>query len=103
MIDLAFLDRQTMGDADLRRDLLALFAEQVERQMETLASTDPQTQREAAHTLKGASLAVGANDLAALAGEAETAAAAGRLDAALVAAVAAAAQAARAAALAACG
>jgi HPt (histidine-containing phosphotransfer) domain-containing protein len=64
-IDLVHLSRQTAGDRDLERELLALFADQCVRQLQTIldaASID--LRRDAAHTLKGAARAVGAWDVA---------------------------------------
>jgi HPt (histidine-containing phosphotransfer) domain-containing protein len=65
-IDRAHLDAQTFGDADLARELLALFAVQCAR-LAPLAADEAapvQARRDAAHTLKGAALGIGARRLA---------------------------------------
>jgi HPt (histidine-containing phosphotransfer) domain-containing protein len=60
-IDLDHLARQTGGDQDLERELLALFAQQCVRHLRTIhQAQDTQTRRDAAHTLKGAARAIGA-------------------------------------------
>lgn len=60
-IDTAYLSRQTGGDHELERELLALFAQQCAAHLRTIhGSADTQTRLEAAHTLKGAARAVGA-------------------------------------------
>lgn len=60
-IDLAHLARQTGGDHDLERELLALFAQQCVRHLRTIhAGGDARTRIDAAHTLKGAAQAIGA-------------------------------------------
>ena len=60
-IDLHHLSRQTLGDRDLEREILALFVRQSamlsERIRTTMAETDC---RDIAHTLKGSARAVGA-------------------------------------------
>jgi HPt (histidine-containing phosphotransfer) domain-containing protein len=60
-IDLVHLARQTGGDEALERELLALFAEQCQRQITIIHELGDCLRRaDAAHTLKGAALAVGA-------------------------------------------
>lgn len=60
-IDLVHLARQTGGDHDLERELLALFAQQCVRHLRTIhAGADIRTRMDAAHTLKGAARAIGA-------------------------------------------
>lgn len=60
-IDLVHLARQTGGDQDLERELLALFAQQCVRHLRTIhAAEDARIRMDAAHTLKGAALAIGA-------------------------------------------
>lgn len=60
-IDLAHLARQTGGDHDLERELLALFSQQCVRHLRTIhAASDAQARIDAAHTLKGAASAIGA-------------------------------------------
>jgi len=69
VLDRAYLERQTFGDADLARELLALFEGQCEKLAPVVA--DPgktlQTRADAAHTLKGGARAVGACSVADLA------------------------------------
>eukprot|EP01036_Dinobryon_divergens_P015116 gene15116-20449_t len=60
-IDLAHLARQTGGDHDLERELLALFAQQCVHHLRTIhQAEDSRARMDAAHTLKGAARAVGA-------------------------------------------
>ena len=60
-IDLVHLARQTGGDQDLERELLALFAQQCVRHLRTIhGGADMQVRLDAAHTLKGAARAIGA-------------------------------------------
>ncbi|MGF3027459.1 Hpt domain-containing protein [Methylobacterium aquaticum] len=84
LLDRAHLDRQTFGDADLAREVLALFAEQCARLMPDLvppriagADPAPEARADLAHTLKGSALGVGADRVAALAGRLEAALRAG--------------------------
>lgn len=73
-VDLVHLRRYTMGNIELEREVLGMFADQT---IETLASLrhaeSAKSWREAAHTLKGAALAVGAWRVAASSQQAETA------------------------------
>ncbi len=73
-IDRAALDAQTGGDADLAREVLALFAGQCRSILPRL--TDPALPRgeraDLAHTLKGSAAGVGAGRIHALADAAET-------------------------------
>jgi HPt (histidine-containing phosphotransfer) domain-containing protein len=74
VLDLVHLARQTFGDRDLEREVLALFEAQCRRLLPILAGAGREGERsDAAHTLKGAARAVGAWRLAALADELETA------------------------------
>ena len=74
LLDLVHLARQTFGDRELERELLALFEEQCRRLLPVLAGCGPVTERsDAAHTLKGAARAVGAWRLAAIADTFESA------------------------------
>lgn len=59
-IDLVHLARQTGGDHELERELLALFSQQCVRHLRTIHGGDARARIEAAHTLKGAAGAVGA-------------------------------------------
>ncbi|WP_248306884.1 Hpt domain-containing protein [Bosea sp. AAP35] len=60
-IDLDHLARQTGGDQELERELLALFAQQCVRQLRSIhQAPDAGSRMDAAHTLKGAALAIGA-------------------------------------------
>ena len=64
-IDLVHLARQTGGDDVLEQELLALFAEQCQRQITIIReAADRMKCADAAHTLKGAALAVGAWNVA---------------------------------------
>ena len=72
-IDTAHLNRMTLGDASLEREVLAMFSAQAVRLIGTLAnlSSDPGT---LAHTLKGSARAIGAFRVADAAEALETAA-----------------------------
>lgn len=60
-IDLDHLARQTGGDQELERELLALFAQQCVRHLRTIhQAQDAGSRIDAAHTLKGAARAIGA-------------------------------------------
>ena len=59
-IDLSHLSRQCGGDVQLEHELLALFAEQCTTQLAIITAATGTTGRDAAHTLKGAALAIGA-------------------------------------------
>ena len=74
-IDRAALDAQTGGDADLAREVLALFAGECRRLLPALTDpTRPAIQRaDIAHTLRGAAAGLGAARVQRLAGEAEQA------------------------------
>lgn len=71
-VDIAHLRRFTMGDTQLEREVLGLYAEEIPRRLDALrqARTDKEW-RMAAHTLKGSSRAVGAWRVAALSQRAE--------------------------------
>lgn len=74
-IDLQHLDRYTAGDAALTEEVLGLFREQVQMWSRVLDPSLPgQAWKDAAHTLKGAALGVGAFALADACAAAETAA-----------------------------
>ncbi|MBX9990312.1 MAG: Hpt domain-containing protein [Phreatobacter oligotrophus] len=60
-VDLTHLSRQTFGDHDLEREVLALFERQSRTMLERLRNaTSAKTWAEAAHTLKGSALGIGA-------------------------------------------
>ncbi|MCA1369892.1 Hpt domain-containing protein [Bradyrhizobium sp. BRP14] len=63
-IDLARLAHQTMGDASLETEVLQLFARQARQAMCEMTDGDPDRCRQVAHRLKGAALAVGADNVA---------------------------------------
>lgn len=63
VLDPAHLARQTVDDRELARELLALLDEQCGRLLPVIAGSGP-ARADAAHTLKGAALAVGAWRLA---------------------------------------
>jgi HPt (histidine-containing phosphotransfer) domain-containing protein len=64
-IDLVHLARQTGGDHELERELLALFSQQCVRHLRTIhAAQDARSRIDAAHTLKGAARAIGAWEVA---------------------------------------
>ena len=73
-IDLVHLSRQTFGDPDLEREVLALFRDQCVRLLRTiLEGAAGDRARMAAHTLKGAARGVGAFAVAEAAERFETA------------------------------
>lgn len=73
-IDWAHLARQTMGDVELERELLALFATQAGAFGGRLAAAGADKERrDLAHTLKGAARAIGAFSLGQAAEEYESA------------------------------
>lgn len=65
-INFAHLDAYTAGDPALTEEVLALFEEQASLWMRLLTAEAPaDSWRDAAHTLKGAALGIGADALAA--------------------------------------
>ena len=71
-IDRVHLSRYTLGNRDLENEVLQRFAEQAPKYLEGLrSSANDKSWREAAHTLKGSALAVGAMRVAAAAERAE--------------------------------
>jgi HPt (histidine-containing phosphotransfer) domain-containing protein len=73
-IDREHLDQQTFGNHELQREVLRLFLKQLAEQVALIAGTDDLgVRREAAHTLAGAALGVGAFSVAAIASEIERA------------------------------
>jgi len=66
-IDRAYLARFTLGNAELEREILELFAAQTPIYLEQLHSAATrQAWKETAHAIKGSALAVGAGRLATL-------------------------------------
>ncbi|EGF89413.1 hpt domain protein [Asticcacaulis biprosthecium C19] len=81
-VDFGHLESYTLNDSLVMEEVLRLFQQQSEL-WAPLLDTDHEGWRDAAHTLKGAAAGIGANTLAALAGEAEIGdaeGAAGRLE-----------------------
>lgn len=73
-IDLQHLDRQTLGNRDLQREVLRLFLSQSDQQIERLRHADDLSERrEAAHTLIGSARGIGAFSVAYIASEIELA------------------------------
>jgi len=70
-IDMAQLARQTLGDAALQREVLALFARQIEDARASLEQGNAAERRRIAHSLKGTARSLGANRLAACAEQIE--------------------------------
>jgi HPt (histidine-containing phosphotransfer) domain-containing protein len=62
-IDLDHLERNTLGDSGLAREVLGLFADQLTRVVGQLATLPPDADA-LAHTLKGSAQAIGAFDVA---------------------------------------
>ncbi|MGT2443168.1 Hpt domain-containing protein [Ensifer adhaerens] len=70
-IDFAHLAVQTMGDKALEIEVLQLFARQARQVLKEIAEGEGTPRAQAAHRLKGAALAVGAVDVASVAGTIE--------------------------------
>jgi HPt (histidine-containing phosphotransfer) domain-containing protein len=71
-IDLEHLSQYTANDPALTRDVLQIYRDQAEGWLAALGdAADLKAWKDAAHTLKGASRGVGANEVALLAEEAE--------------------------------
>src|SRR5690606_27572679 len=64
IIDRAHLQRMTLGDASLEREVLELFDRQAALLMERMRTADAQSFKMLAHTLKGSAGGVGAFDVA---------------------------------------
>jgi len=74
-VDFAYLENYAAGDAELIEEVLGIFDEQASLWLRLLdPGGDSGVWRDGAHTLKGASLGIGAGALAAVCGEAEVAA-----------------------------
>ena len=63
LIDREHLDRQTMGDKELAREVLGMFLEQMRLRLDSLAIDAPDL-KEQAHSIKGSARSIGAWDLA---------------------------------------
>ncbi|WP_034658692.1 Hpt domain-containing protein [Chelativorans sp. J32] len=72
-IDLAHLSKQTMGDEELKREILDLFLVQATAAKTEIADINAATRRCVAHRLVGSARAVGAFAIAACAAELEAA------------------------------
>jgi HPt (histidine-containing phosphotransfer) domain-containing protein len=71
-LDIAHLERQTMGDVSLQREVLGLFAEHAARTMDLVKAAESlKERREAAHALVGAARGIGAFEVAAKAASIE--------------------------------
>ena len=65
-VDFAYLETYAGGDGDLIEEVLSMFREQVQMWLRLLEPSAPAgAWRDAAHTLKGAALGIGAGALAA--------------------------------------
>jgi len=71
-IDLDHLRRMTLGDAELEREVLAMFARQARHLAASLATNPPETNA-LVHTLKGSARAIGAGRVAGAAAALEAA------------------------------
>ncbi len=67
LLDLVHLDRQTMGDAGLRSEVLQLMLAELDALLPQIAAQEGPTRRDLAHRLKGAARGVGAFALGAVA------------------------------------
>ncbi len=73
VLDTAHLDMMTGGDSELAAEIIGIFRHQSEIWGRMLtASEPPETWADAAHTIKGAALGVGAKQLAEACAQAET-------------------------------
>jgi HPt (histidine-containing phosphotransfer) domain-containing protein len=87
-IDEVHLERMTLGDRGLEREVLEIFARQTTMTLERIAGAGPARAAAAAHTLKGSARGVGAWRVALAAERLEEAAAANGSETAMVAAIA---------------
>lgn len=71
-LDLEHLARQTMNDANLQREVLRIFGQQMNDKLADLACAQGSV-KELAHSIKGSARGVGAVDVAALAEKLEQA------------------------------
>lgn len=63
-VDLAHLDRQTLGDRQLRSEVLTLFLNETALAGTTIEAADVHQRRQSAHRLVGSARAIGAFPLA---------------------------------------
>src|SRR5271154_2668340 len=87
-IDEVHLERMTLGDRSLEREVLEIFARQTTLTLERIADSGPARAAAAAHTLKGSARGIGAWRVALAAERLEQAAAVKGDDSALSAAIA---------------
>ena len=86
-IDQVHLERMTLGDRSLEREVLEIFARQTAMTLERTAGAGPARTAAAAHTLKGSARGIGAWRVAAAAERLEHAAASAVDDTAMLAAI----------------
>jgi HPt (histidine-containing phosphotransfer) domain-containing protein len=87
-IDQVHLERMTLGDRSLEREVLEIFARQTAMTLERIAGAGPARTAAAAHTLKGSARGVGAWRVAAAAERLEDAATGAADEAVMLAAIA---------------
>jgi HPt (histidine-containing phosphotransfer) domain-containing protein len=87
-IDQVHLERMTLGDRSLEREVLELFARQTAMTLERIAGSGPACAAAAAHTLKGSARGIGAWRVAEAAERLENAAAGAGDEAAMLSAFA---------------
>jgi HPt (histidine-containing phosphotransfer) domain-containing protein len=87
VIDVAHLERMTLGDRALEREILEIFTRQTTLTLERIAGAEPALAAAAAHTLKGSARGIGAWRVAEAAERLESAAGAPGGPAALEAAI----------------
>ena len=64
-IDMAQLERQTMGDRKLEQEVLGLFSQQAALALDSMVGAGPSARKRLVHTLKGTARSLGAMRLAA--------------------------------------
>jgi HPt (histidine-containing phosphotransfer) domain-containing protein len=87
-IDEVHLERMTLGDRSLEREVLEIFARQTTMTLERIAGSGPARAAAAAHTLKGSARGIGAWRVAQAAERLEEAAAGEADETAMLAAIA---------------
>jgi HPt (histidine-containing phosphotransfer) domain-containing protein len=60
VIDQDHLERMTLGDRSLEREVLEIFVRQITIMLDRIMSAEPETAAAAAHTLKGSARGIGA-------------------------------------------